>query len=42
MTDRLRGLKLKVVEEPFKFKFVPSKDDFKRADEFIEEYIKLL
>ncbi|KGO14430.1 lactamase [Clostridium botulinum] len=42
ITDRLRGLKLKVVEEPFKFKFVPSKDDFKRADEFIEEYIKLL
>ncbi len=42
MTDRLRGLKLKVVEEPFKFKFVPSKDDFKRAEEFIEEYIKLL
>lgn len=42
MTDRLRGLKLKVVEEPFKFKFVPSEDDFKRADEFIDEFIKLL
>ncbi|MGO5067411.1 FprA family A-type flavoprotein [Clostridium sp. LCP25S3_F8] len=42
ITDRLRGLKLKVVEEPFKFKFVPSENDFKRADEFIEEYIKLL
>ncbi|WP_251860451.1 FprA family A-type flavoprotein [Clostridium sp. Marseille-Q2269] len=42
MTDRLRGLKLKVVEEPFKFKFVPSEDDFKRADEFIDKFIKLL
>ncbi|EJO5345982.1 FprA family A-type flavoprotein [Clostridium botulinum] len=42
MTDRLKGLKLKVLEKPFKFKFVPSEEDFKKADEFIEEYIKLL
>lgn len=42
MTERLRSLKFKVVEEGFKFNFVPSEDDLFRADEFIDEYVELL
>lgn len=42
MTERLRTLKFKVVEEGFKFNFVPSEDDLFRADEFVDEYLELL
>jgi flavorubredoxin len=42
MTERLKSLKLNVVEEGLKFKFVPSEDDFKRADEFVEKFAALL
>ncbi|WP_027623255.1 FprA family A-type flavoprotein [Clostridium lundense] len=42
ITERLRSLKLNVVEEGLKFKFVPSKEDFKRADEFVEKFVALL
>lgn len=42
MTERLRALKFRVVEEGLKFNFVPSEEDFFRADEFVEEYLELL
>lgn len=42
MTERLKSLKLNVIEEGLKFKFVPSEDDFKRADEFVEKFAALL
>lgn len=42
MTERLKSLKLNVLEEGLKFKFVPSQEDFKRADEFVEKFIALL
>ncbi|GLC32145.1 FprA family A-type flavoprotein [Clostridium omnivorum] len=42
ITERLRSLKFKVVEEGFKFNFVPSEDDLFRAGEFVDEYLELL
>ncbi|AVP54429.1 FprA family A-type flavoprotein [Clostridium tetani] len=42
MTERLKSLKLKVVEEGFKFKFVPSSEDYKNADTFLEDFKNLL
>jgi flavorubredoxin len=42
ITERLRSLKFKVVDEGLKFNFVPSEEDFSRADEFVEEYLGLL
>lgn len=42
ITERLRSLKFKVVDEGFKFNFVPSEDDLFRADEFVDEYLELL
>lgn len=42
MTERLKSLKLKVVEEGFKFKFVPSSEDYKNADTFLENFKNLL
>lgn len=42
MDERLRGLKFKVVDNGLKFNFVPSTEDFKRADELINKYIELL
>lgn len=42
MTERLRSLKFRVVEEGLKFNFVPSEEDFLRADRFIEQYLELL
>lgn len=42
MTERLKSLKLKVVEEGFKFKFVPSSEDYKNADIFLEKFKNLL
>lgn len=41
MTERLRSLKLKVVEPGFRFKFVPSEMDYKEADEFINKYMEM-
>lgn len=41
MTERLKSLKLKVVEPGFRFKFVPSEMDYKEADEFINKYIEM-
>ncbi|MEW9096207.1 MAG: FprA family A-type flavoprotein [Clostridiaceae bacterium] len=42
MTERLKSLKLSVVDEGLKFKFVPNKEEFKKADEFVEKFISLL
>lgn len=41
LTARLKSLKLKVVEQGFKFNFVPSEEEFKLADEFIEKLLNL-
>lgn len=42
LTERMKSLKLKVVDEGFKFRFVPGEEDFRRADEFIESFKVLL
>lgn len=42
LTNRMKELKLKVVDPGFKFCFVPSEEDFKKADEAVEEFVKLL
>jgi len=42
LTDRLKSLKLKVVEGGLKFNFVPSEEDYKKADEIVEDFIKLM
>ena len=42
LTERLKSLKLKVVDEGFKFRFVPGEEDFRRADEFIGKFKELL
>ena len=42
MTERMKSLKLKVVQEGFKFKFVPSSEDYKNADVFLENFKSLL
>lgn len=42
ITQRLASLKFKVVDPGFKFYFVPSAEEFEKADEFIEEYLKLI
>ncbi|WP_102400063.1 FprA family A-type flavoprotein [Haloimpatiens massiliensis] len=42
LTDRMKSLKLKVVEPGYKVNFVPSQEDYKKADEFINKFIELL
>ena len=42
LTDRLKGLKFKVVEGGLKFKLVPNAKEFKNADEFVDKFLKLL
>lgn len=42
MTERLKSLRFKVVDPGFKFNFVPSTEDYKNADEFIEKFVALL
>jgi NADH oxidase (H2O-forming) len=42
LTERLKSLKLKVVDEGFKFRFVPGEEDFRGADEFIGKFKELL
>lgn len=42
LTQRLKSLKFKVVEEGLKFKFVPDSKEFEQADKFVEEYLQLL
>ncbi len=42
MTERLKSMKFKTLDEGFRFKFVPSEKDFQMADEFIEKFINTL
>ncbi|WP_050607049.1 FprA family A-type flavoprotein [Clostridium niameyense] len=42
MTERLKGLKFKVLEKGLRFKFVPNEENFKIADNFIDEFIKII
>lgn len=42
LTDRLKSLKLKVVDPGLKFCFVPSEDDFKEAEKAVDKFIELL
>lgn len=42
LTERLKSLKFKVVEQGLKFKFVPGEEDFKRVDEFVDKYLELV
>ena len=42
LTERLKSMKMKTVEDGFKFNFVPSKEDFKKADEALEKFIELM
>ncbi|MBU3189803.1 FprA family A-type flavoprotein [Clostridium bowmanii] len=42
LTQRLKSLKFKVVEEGFKFKFVPDTKEYEKADKFVEDYLQLL
>ena len=42
LTERLKSLKFKVVEEGLRFKFVPSKDDYTKAEEFVDKFIASL
>lgn len=42
MTQRMKSLKFKVIDPGLRFTFVPSEEDFKNADSFVEEYTKLI
>jgi flavorubredoxin len=42
LTERLRSLKFKVVEDGLKFNFVPDIKEYEKADKFVEEYLQLL
>lgn len=42
LTERLKSLKLKVVDPGFKFCFVPSEEEFKQAEDAINKFIELL
>lgn len=42
LNERLKSMKFKTLENGFRFKLVPSKEEFKMADEFIEKFIKML
>jgi len=42
MTERLKSMKFKTIDEGLKFKLVPGDKDFAAADEFIEKFVQLL
>lgn len=42
MTERLKSLKFNVVHEGVRFKFVPSEDEFKKIDEFVDKFMTIL
>lgn len=42
LTERLKTLKFKTVDNGLKFKFVPDEKEFKEADEFVEKFVALL
>jgi flavorubredoxin len=39
LTERLKSLKFKVVEPGLKFNFVPSEEDFKKAEELVDSFL---
>ena len=42
LTSRLKDLKLKVVEPGLSFCFVPSEEDYKKAEETVEKFLELM
>lgn len=42
MTDRLKSLKFKTVEQGLRFNFVPNEEDFNIADEFAAKFMELI
>ena len=42
LTERLKSLKLKVMDPGLSFCFVPSKEDFKNAEEAVNKFIELM
>jgi len=42
LTQRLKSLKFKVLEEGLKFNFVPSAEEYEKADKFVEDYLQIL
>jgi flavorubredoxin len=42
LTDRLKAMKMKTVEDGLKFIFVPSEEEYKKADEVLEKFIELM
>lgn len=42
LTARMNSLKLKTVEQGFKFCFVPSEEDYKNAEEAVNKFIELM
>jgi len=42
LTQRLKSLKFKVIEEGLKFNFVPGIKEYESADKFVEAYLQLL
>jgi len=42
LTQRLKSLKFKVLEQGLKFNFVPDKKEYEEANKFVEEYLQLL
>jgi NADH oxidase (H2O-forming) len=42
LTQRLKSLKFKILEEGLKFNFVPNIKEYEKADKFVEDYLKLL
>jgi flavorubredoxin len=42
LTERLKSLKFNVVKEGVRFKFVPSEEEFKKIDKFVDEFMTIL
>lgn len=42
LTERLKSLKFNVIDPGFKFNFVPSEEELKQADDFIDNFIRML
>ncbi len=42
LLDRLKGLKFSVNDSGLRFKFVPSEEDFKSADELLDNFIAII
>ncbi|WP_032120835.1 FprA family A-type flavoprotein [Clostridium amazonitimonense] len=42
LTERLKSLKFNVVNPGLKFNFVPSEEEYKKAEEFVESFLDIL